>query len=72
VKTSTVSSELRVWRDAVIMLALASLAVIMLQTFLNLQLNPIFLFFSIFTPLALAVIIYIYLRLRRPTPPAQP
>jgi hypothetical protein len=66
VKTSTVSSELRGWRDAVIMLAIASLATTTLQTFLNLQLNPTFLIFSIYTPLALSLVIYIYLRLRRP------
>jgi hypothetical protein len=66
VKTSTVSSELRGWRDAVIMLAIASLATTTLQTFLNLQLNPTFLIFCIYTPLALSLVIYIYLRLRRP------
>jgi len=72
VKTPTVSSELQGWRDAVIILALASMAVILLQAFLNLQLNPIFLIFSIFTPLALALTIYIYLRFRRQAPAAQP
>jgi hypothetical protein len=61
-----VSSELRGWRDAVIMLAIASLATTTLQTFLNLQLNPTFLIFSIYTPFALSLVIYIYLRLRRP------
>jgi hypothetical protein len=48
------------------MLAIASLATTTLQTFLNLQLNPTFLIFSIYTPLALSLMIYIYLRLRRP------
>jgi hypothetical protein len=48
------------------MLAIASLATTTLQTFLNLQLNPTFLIFSIYTPLALSLAIYIYLRLRRP------
>jgi hypothetical protein len=48
------------------MLAIASLATTTLQTFLNLQLNPTFLIFSIYTPLALAFTTYIYLRLRRP------
>jgi hypothetical protein len=48
------------------MLAIASLATTTLQTFLNLQLNPTFLIFSIYTPFALSLVIYIYLRLRRP------
>ena len=65
------SSEIRSWRDAAIMLALASLAVAALQIFLNIQLNPLFLIFSLYIPLALALAIYIYLRLRRQAPEPQ-
>jgi len=58
------SSDLRSWRDALILLLSASLATLAVQVIYGPILNPPFIIFSIYLPTIAAVIIYLVLRWR--------
>ncbi len=58
------SSDLRSWRDALILLLSASLATLAVQVIYGPILNPTFVIFSIYLPTIAVVIIYLVLRWR--------